>query len=305
LLSKTKAIFMKIIVTGSLGNISKPLTNTLIKKGHQVAVISSNVNRQNDIEALGAVAAIGSVDDIGFLTAAFTGADAVYAMVPPNDEVPDMIPYYEHIGSNYAEAIRQSGVKRVVYLSSYGAHLTEGTGIILGAHKAEVMLNQLHGVAITHLRPTYFYYNLLNFIGMIKEQGFIGANYGGEDKLAMVAPADIATVAAEELETMPAIGTHVRYISSDDLTASDTARILGEAIGKPDLQWLTFTNEQVLDNFVKMGMPPLIAANYVDLGASTHNGALREEYDQQKPSMKGTIKLKDFAKEFAAAYQSH
>jgi len=37
---------MKIVVTGSLGNISNPLTQELVQKGHSVTVISSNAERQ-------------------------------------------------------------------------------------------------------------------------------------------------------------------------------------------------------------------------------------------------------------------
>ena len=75
---------MKITLTGSLGNISKPLTEILVKNCHEVTVISSDSKKTNDIEALGAKAAIGSVSDTAFLTEAFKGADAIYAMVPPN-----------------------------------------------------------------------------------------------------------------------------------------------------------------------------------------------------------------------------
>ncbi|MEJ7914426.1 MAG: hypothetical protein WKF70_14820 [Chitinophagaceae bacterium] len=53
---------MNIIITGSLGNISKPLTHDLAKKGQAVTVISTKVNKQKEIEALGAEAAIGSVE---------------------------------------------------------------------------------------------------------------------------------------------------------------------------------------------------------------------------------------------------
>ncbi|MFM2304200.1 MAG: hypothetical protein RLZZ135_1610, partial [Cyanobacteriota bacterium] len=70
--------FMKIVVTGSLGNISKPLATELVQKGHTVTTIGRNEKKQPDIEALGAIAAIGSLEDVGFLTATFTGADAVY-----------------------------------------------------------------------------------------------------------------------------------------------------------------------------------------------------------------------------------
>jgi len=117
---------MKILVTGSLGNISKPLTEELVQKGHTVIVISSNPERKKDIEALGATAAIGSLEDVDFLVSTFTGADAVYCMVPPNnyfDHNLDLLAYYRRLGTNYAQAIKQSGVKRVVNLSTIGGHL--------------------------------------------------------------------------------------------------------------------------------------------------------------------------------------
>jgi uncharacterized protein YbjT (DUF2867 family) len=71
---------MNIVLTGSLGNISKPLTQLLVQKGHSITVISSKAARQNDIEALGARAAIGTMQDVDFLTTTFKGADIVYLM---------------------------------------------------------------------------------------------------------------------------------------------------------------------------------------------------------------------------------
>ncbi|AKD55836.1 NAD(P)H-binding protein [Spirosoma radiotolerans] len=292
---------MKVVVTGSLGHIGQPLATELVQKGHTVTVISSKPEKQHDIEALGAIAAIGSLDDVDFLAATFTGADALFAMVPPSYTEPDQLAYYRRIVGKYIQAIQQSVVKRVVYLSSYGAHLDKGTGLILGSHYTEGMLNELSDVAITHLRPGYFYYNLYNFVPMIKEQGFIGTNYGGDDRLVMVAPSDIAAVAAEELET-PSTGRQVRYIASDDLLASEVAQILGTAIGKPDLKWVVFTDEQVKDAMTKAGMPASFVAGFVELGACIHSGALREDYDLHKPTTMGKVKLADFAREFAAAF---
>jgi len=109
---------MKLIVTGSLGNISKPLTKELIQKGHDVVVISNNPKTAKEIEALGAKAAIGTLEDVAFLTTTFIGADAVYAMVPPDFSAPDLIARYQNLGNGYAQAIQQSGVKKVVQLSS-------------------------------------------------------------------------------------------------------------------------------------------------------------------------------------------
>jgi uncharacterized protein YbjT (DUF2867 family) len=292
---------MKVIVTGSLGNIGKPLTKKLVAKGHTVTLISSNREKQTDIEAMGATAAIGSLKDADFLVSTFTGADAVFAMVPPNYTVPDPRAYYQIVGNNYAQAIRQSGVKRVIHLSSFGAHLDKGTGFILGSHDIEGILNGLSDSAITHLRPTYFYTNLYNFVNTIKGAGFIGTNYGGDDKIALVHPRDIAAAAVEEIET-PTTGQKVRYVGSDECTANEIANVLGAAIGKPDLKWLTFTDEQTQSGLEQSGMLPHIAANFVDLGASLHSGVLQEDYELHQPIAMGKVKLADFAKEFAAAF---
>jgi len=294
---------MKIIVTGSLGNISKPLSEELIAKGHDVTIISSKADKQQEIETLGAKAAVGSVEDAAFLKTAFAGADAVYGMTPPNFSVNDMIGYYGNVANAYAEAAKSAGVKHIVYLSSYGADLEKGSGVIRGSHIGEVILNKLEGVAVTCLRPGYFYYNLYNFLGMIKGRGIIGANFGGDDKLVMVSPLDIAAAASEELTQINA-QNKVRYIASDESTCNEVAKLIGEAIGKPGLQWLTFTDEQVRKSRLEHGIPPAIADLLVELGTAIHNGLLRSDYEKHKPAL-GKVKLQEFMKEFAAAYNNN
>jgi uncharacterized protein YbjT (DUF2867 family) len=265
---------MKIILTGSLGHIGKPLTTDLVQRGHEVTVISSKPENQDKIEALGAAAAIGSLEDADFLTATFTGADAVYCMVPPNnyfDKSLDLLAFYKKVAGNYAQAIKASGVKRAIYLSSIGADLEKDSGIIMGHHKGEAIMNTLTDVAITILRPTSFYYNIYGFTDMIKKAGVIAANYGADDVIPWVSPTDIAAVIVEELETPPT-GKKVRYIASEEATGSQTASVLGAAIGKPDLKWEIITSEQMLSGLVAVGMNPTIAAGLVEMYASFHNG---------------------------------
>ncbi len=293
---------MKIVATGSLGNISEPLTKELVANGHAVTVISRKADKQAAIEAIGATAAIGSLEDTAFLAATFAGAEAVYAMVPSNMAAPDVLKHYRNVGRSYAHAIEQAGVPRVVHLSSWGADLDRGTGFILGSHQVEGLLNKLPNVALTHLRPGSLYYNLFGFAGMIKGMGLIGSNYGGNDKIVWAHPRDVAVAAAEEL-TRPATGHSVRYVASDDRTASETARILGAAIGKPELQWLTFSDKQTQSGLEQASIPAHVAASYVELGASIHNGALRQDYDRQPPHAMGQVKVEDFAKEFAADFK--
>jgi uncharacterized protein YbjT (DUF2867 family) len=297
---------MKITVTGSLGHISKPLTQALVQKGHTVTVISSKPEKQKDIEALGAKAAIGTMEDPDFLSATFKGADVVYLMEALGagsffDQNLDIMAAHNKIASNYVQAIRQSGVTQVVHLSSVGAHTNEGNGILAFHYNVENILKQLPGsVSIKFMRPVGFYYNMFAFIPTIKAQGAIVQNYGGDEKEPWVSPLDIAAVIAEEIEK-PFNGREVRYIASDEASPNELAAILGNAIGKPDLKWLVIPDEQSLNGMLAAGFNPQVAKGLVEMNASRRGGVLYEDYYNNKPTM-GKIKLTDFAKEFAAAF---
>jgi uncharacterized protein YbjT (DUF2867 family) len=291
---------MKYVITGSTGHISKPLSEQLIKAGHQVTIISSNQDKVKEIEGLGAKASIGSVEDVAFLTKTFTGADAVYTMVPPKWDAKNWKEEIHSIGKNYATAIKAAGVKKVVNLSSVGAHMPKGCGPVSGIHFVEKELNALGGVDVLHLRPAYFYYNLLGNIGMIKHMGIIGGNYG-DVTIPMVHPNDIAAVAAEELLKFDFKGKSIRYIAGDEPNTNEIAKVLGDAIGKPDLQWVKFKDEDTLNGMLQAGLSQEVAENYVEMGTAVASGEMSADYNKHKPALSPT-KLKDFAKEFAAAY---
>ncbi|MEN2398570.1 NAD(P)H-binding protein [Flavobacterium sp. MC2016-06] len=298
---------MKIILTGSLGNISKPLAEELVQKGHEITIISSNPENQTAIETLGAKAAIGSVEDIAFLTQTFTGADAVYCMIPRAnyfDPNLDLDAFTGKIGDNYAEAIQKSGVKRLVFLSSIGAHLDKNSGIILRYHEIEAVLSKLSDVAITFMRPTSFFYNLEAYIPMIKYQGIIAANYGADKMIPWVSPLDIADAIAEELTT-PLEGRKIRYVASEELTGNETARIIGNAIGKPDLKWVLATDEETLSGLITVGMQPKIAKGLVEMYAGLYNGSLGEDYYRNRPAVMGKVKLAEYAKKFAVLFNQN
>ncbi|MCF2489228.1 NAD(P)H-binding protein [Dyadobacter sp. CY347] len=296
---------MKIIVTGSLGHISKPLTEELVRGGHEVTVISSNPDKQDLIQEIGAKAAFGSVQDADFLATVFEGADAAYTMVPPVsyfDPHLDPVAYFSSISNNYASAIAGSGMKRVVNLSSWGAHLDKGNGGIAGSYYLEKILDQLPtDVSISHLRPTSFYYNLFGFIPAIKNAGVIVAAYGGDDRTVLVDPKDIAAAAVEELEKS-ALDRSIRYVASDELTCNEVARILGEAIGMPELKWIVVPGEEIQGRLEAAGMPPHMAASMVELQTGHHTGLIAEHYYQNRPAKLGSVKTTDFAKTFSAAF---
>ena len=297
---------MKYIITGSLGNISKPVTQALVNAGHDVTVITSKQDNASAIEALGAKPAVGSVEDIDFLRKTFSGADAVYTMVPPNFGAAQWKKWIGSIGKNYTDAIKATDVKYVVNLSSMGAHLNDGVGPVSGLHLAEEALNTLTGVNIKHLRPAYFYQNLFSNIGLIKNAGIIGSNFNVTDnKFGLVDPSDIAAVVIEALLQLNFTGHSVHYVVSDEVSTNAIANEIGRAIGKPDLAWISFTNEQAFDGMKQAGLSEEVAKNYVEMGEAVNTGIMYEDYWKNHPSTLGKTKLADFAKVFAAAYSAN
>ena len=300
---------MKIVVTGSLGNISKPLTQQLVQKSHSVIVISSKADRQKSIEELGAKAAIGSIENIDFLTRTFKDVDIVYlietigqsSFFDPNT---DIIKAYSEIANNYKQAVEKSNVKKLIHLSSIGAHTTEGNGVLAMHYFAEQILNKLpNDVSIKFMRPVGFFSNLYRSMQTIKTHGTIISNYGGDNKEPWVSPLDIASAIVEEME-LPFEGRKVRYIASDEVSPNEIARVIGIAIGKPDLKWLAISDEQLLNGMLSMGMNRQIAEGFVNMQAAQGTGNLYEDYNKNKPTL-GKVKLADFAEQFATVYNQN
>ena len=295
---------MHYVITGGAGHISKPITEALLAAGHTVTLIGRNAANLQELVDKGAKAAIGNVHDVPFLTQAFAGADAVYVMSPPDFSTNDMKGNLGQIGKNYTAAIKANKTPYVVHLSSIGAHLPDGVGPVSGLYRAEQALNRGTDAHILHLRPSYFYNNLFANLALIKQAGIIGSNFSIADKkFPLTDTSDIAAVAADALLKLDFKGRGVRYIVSDEVGTDAIAAAIGKAIGKPDLQWVHFPNDQAFAGMQQAGLSEEIARNYVEMGDALQSGIMMEDYWYHRQPL-GKIKLGDFVKTFAAVYNS-
>lgn len=296
---------MKYVLTGSTGNITKPLAEQLTAAGHEVAIISNSESRKEEIEKLGAKAVFGNLLDAAFLTNAFSGADAVYLMIPPTFTVTDWLGFQKEVAESFVTAIKQSSVKNIVQLSSIGAHMGIGAGPIDGLAYLEKRLESIEGVNVVKLRPSYFFTNFFTMIDMIKHAGILGSNMGnGDDKLILTHPKDIADAAAENLLSLDFKGQSIQYVSSDINTFSEIVKALGTSIGKPELPWVGFSDEDTFQGMLQSGLPEIFAKGYVQMGKSIREGLIQEDYFNRNEQPNGKIKLQEFAKEFAQVYNN-
>lgn len=292
---------MKIIITGSLGNVAKPLAQQLVNEGHNVTVISSNEARKQNIESLGAVPAIGSITDIDFLSKTFEGADAVFVMTPPAISENNIVNNTVDAGKNYAEALKKANVKRAVMLSSVGAESPVETGPIKGLHQIEKLYQEVENTSFTFLRAGYFYTNFFNDIPLIQNAGIIGGNYPANTEVPLVHPNDIANAAAEELVKDGNDNT-IRYIVSDSRKASDFAKVLGTSIEKPELPWIEFSDEDSFNGMLQAGLPQDMAELYTEMGRGIRTGIVQKDFMDHGSPVTGKTKLEDFAKEFSSKF---
>lgn len=292
---------MKITITGSIGNIGQHLAKKLVAKGIELTVVTSSSERKTAIETLGAKAAVGSITDTDFLTGVFDGADAVFVMTPPNMGGSNVVANTIKAGKSYLQAIKNAGVKRVVMLSSVGAEFEAETGPIVGLHHIEKLYGNLSDANVTYLRAGYFYTNFYNDIPLIKNAGIEGSNFPADLDFPVVHPSDIATAVTEEL-TKNAVGHNVRYIVSDVVKGAEIAHALGTAIGKPELPWVEFTDEQSFGGMTGAGLPEELANLYTELGAAVRKGLLQKDFNAQGAPIYGKVKLADFAQEFASKF---
>lgn len=295
---------MKLTVTGSLGNISRILIEKLVSAGHQVKVISSNVERTKEIEQLNAIPLVGFVEDYAFVKKAFEGSDAVYLMIPPNFRSTDLKQYIKTVGEQYANALKETGVKYAVNLSSIGAHLENGFGPTGSNFYVEQKLNELQEVNVLHLRPGMFLTNFYGAIPMIRHQNMLGNNFSGSVNLPLTHPKDIAEAAFKALNDLSTSGKQIQYIVSDEKTGFEITQTLSNAVGKSNVNWIEFPDEQLLTVLMRSGFSEQMAKVYmVEIGIALRDGSFMEDYNKNKSVSVGGTTLQDFSKEFAMAYQ--
>ena len=294
-----------ITVVGATGHIGHALTEQLLKNGTKVRTIGRTSDKLAPLTRLGADAHAGSLDDTKFVTAALRGADAAFLMIPPNYSAPDMRADQRRLGASLIEAVKQSGIKRVVVLSSLGGGLPAGTGPIVGLHEFENAVRGVAGLSAVILRAAYFMENHLGSIGLIKHAGINGSGMRSDVRLPMVATRDIAGVAAEVLSAPTFTGVTVREILGPrDYSMQEATAMMGAAIGKPELAYVQFNDADFIKGLKGAGFSTDVARNFVEMNAAFNAGTIQNTFKRSAANTTATT-LEQFVRDvFVPAFQS-
>ena len=292
------------VVTGASGNTGSSVAQTLLDAGAQVRLIARNPDHLRQFAARGAETVSADITDTAKLVSAFTGAKAVYAMIPPNPSTPDLFAYDERIISSLVSALTQTKVPYAVVLSSVGADKPTGTGPVLGLRQLEEALSSIQGLNALYLRAGYFMENTLAQAGIIPAMGKAAGPIRPDLKLPMIAARDIGAAAAGELLKLNFQGHQTReLLGQRDITYIEATAIIGQAIGKPDLSYTQLPNEQLLPALMNMGMSENFASLLLEMTASLNSGHMRA-MEPRSPRNTTPTSFETFVKEkFLPAYQ--
>src|ERR1700719_3560599 len=173
---KVRVITMEremIVITGATGNTGRPAAEALLAAGERVRAIGRNAGKLQALAQKGAEPFAGNVLDSAFVARAFSDADVAYLMIPPDLTSRDPRGEQERVSDSLAAAMKKSGIKHVVVLSSMGADKSERTGPVVGLHNLEERIKDIGGVNALFLRPTYFMENHLMQVGGIRAMGMM------------------------------------------------------------------------------------------------------------------------------------
>jgi len=263
------------VVLGATGNTGSVISNSLLLKGEKVRVVGRDATRLQRFVRKGAEAFTANVSDAAALADAFKGARAAYLMLPPSMTSQDYRADQERESDAIAKAVRESGLRYAVHLSSYAAHVPEGTGPIAGLHSSEQKLNAISALNVLHLRAAYFMENNLAAIGMIHGMGMFGHALLPDLKLPMIATRDIGDYAAERLLNLDFSGKQTRELLGErDLSMNEATAVIARGIGKPDLRYVQFPYEEVQQVLLQMGIPPKTTALFIEMYKAINAGVV-------------------------------
>jgi uncharacterized protein YbjT (DUF2867 family) len=292
-----------IAITGATGNTGSAAAESLLEKGEKVRAIGRSKEKLQKLADRGAEPFIADTSDAEALTRAFTGADAVYAMIPP-DFAGGFRAAQERHSDALVSAIEKAGVLHVVCLSSIGADKSERVGPVNGLHSFEEKVKRVAKLNALLLRPTYFMENNLAQVKIIQTMHTCGGALKGDLRIPQIATRDIGNYAATALAKRDFSGKVVReLLGQRDVSMQETASVLGQAIGKPKLGYTHFPNFAVEMALKQMGMPEDFIKLLIEMNEALNSGWMKP-LEPRSPENTTPTSIETFAAEvFAPAFQ--
>lgn len=212
---------MKILVTGGTGTVGSQVVKELLARKADVRVLTRDASKPLPT---GVTAVQGNLQGVASLRQIFRGIDAVFLL--------NAVSLTEASEALMAvTAMRQAGVKKVVYMSVHHADKAAWLphfGSKVGVEEAL----KVSGIPFTILRPNNFFQNDYWFKDVILQYGVYPQPFG-DTGISRVDVRDIAEAAAIALTEPGHDGQVYDLAGPEPLTGTGTAQIWSRVLGRP------------------------------------------------------------------------
>jgi uncharacterized protein YbjT (DUF2867 family) len=262
-----------IVITTPAGQIGSQVLGDLLNSGEQLRVIvrdpaqlPAGVPKDLDIVE-------GSHGDAAVVNKAFSGADAVFWLVPPDPRATSVEAAFVGFTRPAAEAFKRHGVGRVVAVSALGRGTpwADRAGYVTGSLAMDDLI-AASGVGLRALCNPSFMDNTVRQAASIRDQGMFFSPIAGDRKLPTVATRDIAAAAARLLLDASWSGAgEVPLLGPEDLSFNDMAEIMSDVLGK-EVRFQRTTFEAYKARFASFGMSDAMAQGMTDMAWAKSEG---------------------------------
>jgi uncharacterized protein YbjT (DUF2867 family) len=215
----------KVLVTGATGDTGRATVHELLARGHKVrALAHGQDDRSKGLQERDVEVVYGDLIDFGQVRAALSGVQRAYFVYPIRPGILQATAYF-------AQAAKEAGVDGIVNMSQKSAR-EDARSHAATDHWLSERVFDWSGLAVAHIRPTYFAEWLLYLAPMIKA-GLLHVPFG-TGKHAPIAAEDQGRVIAGILEDPAAHkGKTYPLFGPVEYTYEETAKVLGRVLGRP------------------------------------------------------------------------
>ncbi|MBB3236898.1 NAD(P)H-binding protein [Phyllobacterium endophyticum] len=262
-----------IVVTAPTGDTGRQVVQKLLQSGAPIRVIARDPSHLTE-EVRDSVEVVqGSHGDPGIVNEAFSGADAVFWLVPPDPKAVSVKAAYVDFTRPAAAALMEQSVKRVVAITALGrgSPLADKAGFVSGSLATDDLIAGT-GVAFRGLANPSFMDNIARQASAIRDLDKFFMPISGDLKLPCVATRDIAAVAARWLldDNWTDQG-EVPVLGPEDISFNDMAAIISDVLGKVvTYQQISFDAYKA--RFIQFGFSDAMAQGMSDMAWAKANG---------------------------------
>lgn len=237
----------KVLVTGATGDTGRATVDELLARGHRVRALAHRQDeRSKKLQDRGVEVVYGDLLDFGQVKAALNGVERAYFVYPIRPGIIQATAFFAH-------AAKEAGIACVVNMSQISARENAKSHAAQDHWLAERVFDW-SGLAVVHLRPTYFAEWLLYLAPMIRA-GLLHVPFG-TGRHAPITAEDQARVIVGILENPGAHGGKAYPLYGPvEFTYKEIAQVLSRVLGK-DFQYKQVSIETMLQIMASGGQTP-------------------------------------------------